>query len=516
MINFKPIFRLFEIVLIISHLKLDVLYGSRTLLWMFRWVTKILPKYSKISKPNSRGEALRIAFTELGPIFIKLGQLISVRPDLFPLDIVKELTKLQDRVKPFPADISKKIIEKSLEVKLTKIFKNFVDEPIASASIAQVHIAKTLSGESIIIKVLRPNIHQQIAKDITVMRFSAKIITRIFKSSKRFRMLEVVNELQKILANEIDLGREAANASELRRNFKDSNQLYVPKIYWQWTRKSIIVMEKIHGISITDLEKLKKHQINIKRLAEKGVEIFFTQVFRDRFFHADMHPGNIFVSYKNPLDPKYIAVDFGIMGSMDIKSQTYMAKIFMAFFQRDFYRIAYLHRQIGWIEGDVDLADFADEIRILSEPIFDKPLKDISFGYLLLRLLQVGRKFDMHIQPQLLLFQKTLFTIEGLGKKLYPELNIWEIVKKYFEKWQMERMLDEFNPLRNTETIFECLTTLPKLPGILHDTLTHINEYNYIKRNAVTNKTVDSTKKWLYFLLGFSLATILALTYPIS
>lgn len=500
----KILLRLTDIVLTISNLRLDILLKNKSFLWMFRSIAFFGKKYRNIEVPQSRGQALRIAFGELGPIFIKLGQAISIRPDLFPIDIVRELIKLQDQVKPFPTSVAKDIIENSLKDKITSVFPEFDDIPIASASIAQVHSAKINTGEAVIVKVLRPNIEKKISQDIIVMKFMARLINLFFAQSKRFRLLEVINELEKTLHNEIDLSREAANAVNLRRNFKHSKQLYIPKIYWQWTDRTVLVMEKIRGIPITDLNSLRNNNVDLKKLAETGVKIFFKQVFEDKFFHADMHPGNIFVSYNSPSEPKYIAVDFGIVGYFNDVDQRYLASIILAFFNRDFYRVAFLHQQAGWIDYKVELNDFANEIRILSERILDKSLKDISFGHLLMNLLHVGRKFNMHVQPHLLLFQKTLFAIEGLGKTIYPQLNIWDIAKPYLENWHKRELLNTINPMENIDNILDAVTTIPKIPHLLY---TFLNDKNL----RVKKESRNVFYKVMYFSCGFVFATLMLL-----
>ncbi len=509
------IFRLVNIILILSRLNIDKLVLRRAYLWPFRLLTVLLPRYRSIKMPLTRGQALKKAAIELGPLFVKFGQAIAIRRDIFPDDITKELSYLHDQVDSFNSDIAVTTIETSLGGLIGQFFKEFEKKPLASASIAQVHSAHLMDGTEVIIKVLRPNIKKEICKDIAVLQFFAKWITKLFPSSARYRLTHIVNEFERTLLNEIDLTREAANASKLRRNFIASKLLYVPKIYWDLTKKNILVMEKIKGIPIDDIQKLKKHKVNIKKLAETGVEIFFTQVFRDKFFHADMHPGNIFVSYDDPDNPKYIAVDFGIMGTINSSDQSYLAANFMAFFKGDFQEFAHLHKQSGWIAPNVNLEEFSDEIRILSEPIFDKPLKDISFAYLLLKLFKIGRKFNMHIQPQLLLFQKTLFAVEGLGLELYPDLNLWDTAKPYLEKWQNNHIDQKLNLAGYTKELAMLAQHLPKTPALLFNTLSHIREKQLTDNYAMQDLQVAIGKSngVVHFIAGVAVAVVFGVIY---
>ena len=408
-------------------------------LWLVNSFRILFPTLWFRNTKLSRGERIRKTFEELGPIFVKLGQTISTRKDLLPDDIAEELVKLQDKVPPFPGEEAKKIIEVALDNKIENIFTDFEIKALASASVAQVHTAKLDSNE-VVIKVLRPGIEKIIIKDISLMYFIANTVDKIWEESKRLKPVEIVSEYEKVIFGELDLVKEASNANLLKRNFNNSSFLYVPEIYFDYTRKNILVMERIFGIQISDKKELKKHNINIKRLAEKGTEIFFTQVFQHNFFHADMHPGNIFVSYENPDDPKYCAVDFGIMGSLSESDQKYLALNFQAFFQRDYKKVAELHVDSGWVGEDTRISELENSIRSVCEPIFEKPLKDISFGNVLLQLFSVARLYDMQVQPQLVLLQKTLLNIEGLGRDLYPDLDLWVTAKPFFEKWAKDNM----------------------------------------------------------------------------
>ena len=430
----KKFFRLIKIYIVVMNNSLDKDLFNFRYLWLLRFFRIFFPTLWLRSTSLSRGERIKNTFEELGPIFVKLGQTISTRKDLLPADIAEELVKLQDKVKPFSGEEAKKVIEAALGDKVENIFEDFDINCLASASVAQVHPAK-LHGQDVIIKVLRPNIEKLIRKDINLMYFIAKTIDNFWEESKRLRPIEIVAEYEKVIFGELDLVKEASNANLLKRNHAESTYLYVPDIYWDYTRENVLVMERIFGIQISDTDKLKKNNINIKRLAEKGVEIFFTQVFQHNFFHADMHPGNIFVSYDNPEDPKYCAVDFGIMGSLSESDQKYLALNFQAFFQRDYKKVAELHVDSGWVGENTRVDEFENSIRSVCEPIFEKPLKEISFGNLLLRLFSVARQYDMTVQPQLVLLQKTLLNIEGLGRDLYPDLDLWVTAKPFFEKW---------------------------------------------------------------------------------
>ena len=361
-----------------------------------------------------RGERIRMALEDLGPIFVKFGQILSTRRDLLPDDLAEELAKLQDQVLPFGAEKAVAIIEASFKQPITDIFAEFEHTPLASASIAQVHTATMHDGREVVVKVVRPDIEKVIRRDLALLYVIAGKMERYWADGRRLRPMEVVHEFEKNILDELDLLREAANASQLRRNFKDSTILYVPEVDWNHCRKKVMVMERIHGVPVTNMAELKSMDIDFKRLAEMGVEIFFTQVFRDNFFHADMHPGNIFVSNTG----QYIAIDFGIMGTLNPEDQRYLAENFLAFFNRDYYRVAELHVESGWVPPDTRVDDFESAIRSVCEPIFEKPLHEISFGQLLLRLFQTARRFNMEVQPQLVLLQKTLLNIEGLGRQL--------------------------------------------------------------------------------------------------
>ncbi len=387
----------------------------------------------------SRGEKIRLALEALGPSFIKLGQAVSTRRDLVPIDIIDELSKLQDQVPPFPSAEAIKILEKAYQKPLKDIFIRFDESPLAAASIAQVHTARLFSHEEVVVKIVRPNIEKIILRDIKLMKTVARLMNRYWKEAKRLRLNEVVSEYEKTILNELDLTLEAANGTQLRRNFENSEELYVPEIYWDYVRKNVLVMERIYGISIGKIDELKAAGVNMKLLAERAVDIFFTQVFHHSFFHADMHPGNIFVDVSNPLSPRYIALDFGIIGTLSPSDQRYLADNFLAFFNRDYRRVAELHLESGWVPSTTSVDEFESAIRSLCEPIFNKPLKEISFGGFLFSLFQTARRFQMEVQPQLILLQKTLLAIEGVGRELYPDLDLWQTARPFLMQFVKDK-----------------------------------------------------------------------------
>jgi ubiquinone biosynthesis protein len=391
-------------------------------------------------KGGPRGERIRLALEELGPIWVKLGQALSTRRDLLPTDIADELEKLQDRVPPFPGSEAKAIIEGAYGKSVGEVFAEFDETPLAAASIAQVHTARLRSGEEVVVKVVRPGIREKIERDLEVMYVLAQFARDYSKEGHRLRPYEVVQEYEKTILDELDLMREAANAAQLRRNFAGSELLYVPDVYWDYCRPEVMVMERIRGVLVSDMDELRRRGTNIQVLAENGVEIFFTQVFRHNFFHADMHPGNIFVQTDDPQRPKYAAVDFGIVGSLDSRDQHYLAENFIAFFDRDYNRVARLHVDSGWVPKDTRVDELEAGIRTVCEPIFNKPLSEISFAQVLMRLFEVARRFDMRVQPQLILLQKTLLQIEGLGRQLYPQLDLWKTAQPIMQDWGADRL----------------------------------------------------------------------------
>jgi ubiquinone biosynthesis protein len=420
---------------------------------------------------GTRAERLRLALEELGPIFVKFGQALSTRRDLLPVDIADELAKLQDRVPPFPGEVAITMIETTFGKPLAEIFGSFESTPLAAASIAQVHAATLKNGDEVVVKVLRPGMREVIDLDLDVLDALAKLADEYWIEARSVRPIEVVREYRKTVTDELDLMREAANASQLKRNFAGSSLLYVPRIHWDYCRQNVLVMERIHGIIVSRLEELRARGTDIAKLAENGVEIFFTQVFRHNFFHADMHPGNIFVQIDDPRNPRYAAVDFGIVGTLQPRDQHYLAENFMAFFNRDYRRIAQLHIESGWVPRATRVDELESAVRTVCEPIYNKPLKEISFAQVLLRLFETARRFEMQVQPQLILLQKTLFNIEGLGRQLYPELDLWKTARPVLREWMKERT--------SPRTIFkeirahwpDALLTLRQIPQIVQTSI---------------------------------------------
>ncbi|MEY4640879.1 MAG: hypothetical protein RLZZ227_873 [Pseudomonadota bacterium] len=415
----------------------------------------------------SRAVRLRSALEELGPIFIKFGQLLSTRGDLVPADLALELALLQDKVAPFDGNEAKRLIEASLGFPLTEKFASFDITPLASASVAQVHTARLLTGEDVVIKVVRPGIDKIIADDVALLHSIAAFVEARIEGGKRLRLREVVRDYEYVIFDELNLLSEAANTAQLRRNFEKSEQLYVPKIYWDLCRTNVLVMERIYGIPVSHIDELHAAGINIKRLAETGVEIFFTQVFHHSFFHADMHPGNIYVSRQHTENPQYIALDCAIIGSLSRDDQQYLARNLLAIFKQDYRRVAELHVESGWVPPDTPIPAFEATMRTVCEPIFQKPLSDISFGQLLLQLFRTAGRFNMEVQPSLVLLQKTLLNIEGLGKQLYPELDLWKTALPFLERWQRDRLSPLANLRKVRERLPEWLEQAPELPDLV-------------------------------------------------
>lgn len=435
------IWRLIVIQYVFYRHGLDELVLTLPFLRPVRFVTYFSPWYwLSNNRQRSRGQRLVEALEDLGPIFVKFGQMLSTRKDLLPMEYADALSALQDRVRPFPAEQARKRIERALGFPIESVFSYFEAEPMASASIAQVHAATLKNGDEVVVKIVRPGIEPRIRQDLEILYTVARLAEKYWSEGPRLHPVDVVAEFDKTLMDELDLMREAANAAELRRHFEHSPLLYVPEIYWDLCRTDVLVQERIFGIPIAQTDRLKAAGVDMKTLAERGVEVFFTQVFDNNFFHADMHPGNIFVDVSNPAQPKYMAIDFGIVGSLMPEDQRYIAENFHAFFNRDYRRVAELHVESGWVPSSTRVEEFESAIRTVCEPIFQKPLKEISFGHFLFRLFQVARRFDMEVQPQLTLLQKTLLAIEGLGRQLYPDLDLWATAKPFIERWMRERV----------------------------------------------------------------------------
>lgn len=428
----------------------------------------------------SRGMRMRLALEQLGPVFVKFGQLLSTRPDLVPQDIVCELDRLQDRVPPFASDEFVAIVEAALGKKISEAFFSFERDPLASASVAQVHCAVLPSGEEVVVKVIRPGIAATIEKDLSLMELLAQLAERFVPDGRRLRPVEVVQDYRHTIFDELNLQREAANAAQLRRNFDQSPMLYVPKVYWDYCRQQVMVMERIRGIPVTDIAALNAQGTDMKLLAHRGVEIFFTQVFDHNFFHADMHPGNIFVSTQHPSRPQYIAIDCAIVGSLSRDDQYYLARNLLAIFQRDYHQVAQLHIECGWVPPHTRAADFESAIRTVCEPIFEKPISEISFGQILVNLFQTARRFDMTVQPSLVLLQKTLLNIEGLGRQLYPQLDLWQTALPFLERWMQNR----YHPKNLLAEIRRhgpgWLEKMPEVPELLFDAAQQIRRFEQV------------------------------------
>ncbi len=458
----RTLLRLLSIQRVLVRHGLDEIITATHILRPLRFFFYLFPRRRNRSAPL--GERIRLALEELGPIFVKFGQAVSTRRDLLPRDVADELAKLQDRVPPFPAEEAVTILDEAYGKSVDDVFARFDFEPFAAASIAQVHTAALDDGTEVIVKLLRPGVREQIERDLDVMFAVARLADRYYENSKRLRPLELVAEYEKTVIDELDLMREGANAAQLKRNFEGSDMLHVPEIYWDYCRPEVLVQERVYGIPISDMDALRAAGANIQTLAENGVEIFFTQVFRHNFFHADMHPGNIFVTVDDPEHPKYAAVDFGIVGTLSAVDQQYLAGNFLAFFDRDYYKIAKLHVDSGWVPADTRIDELETAVRTVCEPIFNKPLAEISFAQVLIRLFRVAQRFNVEIQPQLILLQKTLLNIEGLGRELYPELDLWKTAHPVLRQWMDEQVgpraiIDDIR--ENLPQLREALRELP-------------------------------------------------------
>ena len=471
--------RLYQIVKTFLNFGLDEMIPAGLLPWYVKVGRNSLFWLRNQHKDKTPEQRFRLAIETLGPVFIKFGQMLSTRRDLLPPELADELALLQDQVTPFDGEQAKQLIIDAMGIEVfEQHFKDFELTPLASASIAQVHTATLVSGEqeqNIVIKVLRPNISETILADIKVMSLFAGIVARWLPDGKRLRPKEVVEEYRKTILDELDLNREAANTIQLKRNFEQGSEydkaLYVPEIHSEYSFENVLVMERIYGIGVGEIDTLNEQGVNMKLLAERGVEVFFTQVFRDSFFHADMHPGNVFVNATNPDDPTWIAIDCGIVGTLNREDKRYLAENFVAFFNRDYRQVAQLHVDSGWVPASTSVDEFEFAIRTVCEPIFNKPLSEISFGQVLVNLFNTARRFNMEVQPQLVLLQKTLLYIEGLGRQLYPQLDLWQTAKPFLENWVKEQMGFKavFGKIKANLPFWN--EKLPEMPDLVYDYL---------------------------------------------
>jgi ubiquinone biosynthesis protein len=461
--------RLAIIVLVVLKYGLDELLTGHERFRAIRPMARALTFWRDTSAP--RAGRLRLALEDLGPIFVKFGQMLSTRRDLIPLDIADELAKLQDRVPPFSSDEVIATLTRVYGRPVEEVFKSFDRAPVASASVAQVHFAVLPDGTEVAVKVLRPNIKQVIDKDISLLHTAAMLVEKLWSDGKRLRPRAVVAEFEKTLADELDLSREAANCSQLRRNFRNSPLLLVPAVHWDWSNSEVMVMERMAGIPIGQVDRLVAAGVDLKRLGRAGVELFFTQVFRDGYFHADMHPGNIFVATDGTNFGKYIAMDFGIMGTLSERDKSYLAQNFLAFFRRDYHRVATAHLESGWVPPGTRVDELEAEIRVVLEPVFDRPLSEISLGRVLMQLFRASRRFSVEIQPQLVLLQKTLLNVEGLGRQLDPSLDLWTTAKPFLERWMEEQIGPASLRRRLISEAPYIVAALPELPRLFHQWL---------------------------------------------
>ena len=509
--SLRQFLRIWHIGVILKRYRLDQLFNLDRLPGPIRWVRVFMPSGKDVSG-LPRGERLRLALQDLGPVYVKFGQILSTRRDLLPPDIAEELALLQDQVPPFPGEEARKIIEEALGEPVSEVFASFDTNPLASASIAQVHPATLHDGREAVIKVVRPGIGKQLRKDIDLLSAIATLAEKFMHNGANIQPLKVVREFETVVFDELDMQREASNASILRRNFKDSKDLYIPEVYWEWSSHRVMVMERVSGLPVGDIENLKKHGVNLKKLARRGVRVFYTQVFRDNLFHADLHPGNILVDATDPDDPTYIAMDFGIVASLSTQDLYYIAENFKALFNQDYRRVAALHIEAGWVPETTRLEELEAATRSVGEPNFTRPLNEVSFGKVLFDLFQVAHRFQLTLQPQLLMLQKTLLNVEGLARQLDPELDIWGVAKP-----ELETILREKHGLESVshelrERLPGWLAQAPEIPGLIHDFLVKANAGQLLTRTTSEDAAKSrheqrvSRNKVLQVLAGGSLS----------
>jgi len=506
--------RVAKILLVVNRYRLDELLFDSTRAPTRLRLFRLMPWRWFGSDRHSSGERLRLALEELGPIFVKFGQILSTRRDLLPPDVADELARLQDRVPPFPGEQAIAIVEQAFSQPVGELFASFDATPLASASIAQVHQASLKTGEQVIVKVVRPTIERVIRRDLALMMVLARLLESLLADARRLRAVEVVADYQTTILDELDMVREAANANQIRRNFDGNDNLYIPEIHWDYTRINVLVMERVSGLPVDDIDALTAAGVDLEKLAARGVEIFFQQVFHDNFFHADMHPGNIMVEPNG----RYVAVDFGIVGTLEEADKRYLAENFLAFFHRDYHAVAKAHLKAGWIPQETRLPQFESAIRAVCEPIFDKPLSEISFGFVLLRLFQVARRFDMQVQPQLVLLQKTLLNIEGLGRTLYPELDLWKTAKPFLERWMNEQVGWRGLLRTSKDQLPRLAETLPEVPFLLHEALQRLADMptQLPDTSADDARNQRREKRLIGAIIGSALIISATLVYALS
>ncbi len=478
----KQFMRLVKISAILSRYRLDEFFAATPLYRPMRLLRAIMPRGRRNVADAPRGERLRLALNEMGPIYVKFGQIMSTRRDMIPVDIADELALLQDQVPPFPGEQAQAIVEEALEKPVTELFQSFELKPLASASIAQVHTATLHDGSEVVVKVVRPGIRKQLRRDIDLLYSLAHLAEKYSEAGQRVKPPEFVREFESFVFDELDMYREASNASLLRSNFAGSKDLYIPEIYWPYCREPVLVMERVSGVPVSDIQGLRDHGVNLDRLARIGIRIFYTQVFRDNLFHADMHPGNILVDVTDPENASYIALDFGIVASLAPMDLYYIAENFRALFNRDYFRVAQLHIDAGWVPQDTRVVEFEAAIRTVGEPNFTRPLNEISFGELMLKMFQVAYRFNLNIQPQLIMLQKTLLNIEGLGRELSPTFDAIAVAKP-----ELERILREKHGVDQAakdlrERLPGWLSQAPDMPGLLYDYLKQATEGQLTRR----------------------------------
>ena len=514
--------RLLTILRVAARYRLDGLLEGTRLARVLRVLNWVIPRASAEVTQASRGRRLRLALQALGPIFVKFGQVLSTRRDLLPADIADELAMLQDQVAPFDSAIAIAQIERSLGQPVAMLFAEFDAQPLASASIAQVHAARLADGREVVIKVLRPGIAALIDADIGLLRVLASLATRFGPDPERIRPDEVVDEISRSLRDELDLQREGANASVLRRNFLDSDDLYVPEVHWTLTAESVLTLERVRGIRSDDIAALDAAGIDRKQLAAKGVRLFYTQVFRDNFFHADAHAGNIWVDATRPEQPRYIALDFGIVGSLPDADQYYLAENFTAIFDRDYRRIAELHLEAGWMPASVRIDDLEGAVRAVCEPYFTRPLSEIALGEVLLKLFKVAHRYQLTLQPQLILLQKTLLNIEGVGRRLDPKLDIWAVARPVLETILRERYSPRQLAREFRKRLPELITRAPDMPRLLHDWLAQqVNGQHSLQMRSddiaqLARIAREAQRQVVYAILGSGLLIVAAVLYALE